>query len=155
MHLPTTARRPISSSASKTTSVSCTVSIVSAVVAAEESSAAARRAEARSVAGVWAAYRPDPRPQPREQRHVVGVAAEERLAQVHVRLDEAGEEVGASGIDDRVVALRQASPTETIRRRSRTDTAPCTMSSASFMVRMVAFRIRVDTGSGDLGLVIW
>jgi hypothetical protein len=56
MHLPTTARRPIWSSASKTTSVSCTVSMVNAdVVPLRSSSAAASRVEARSVCGVCAA----------------------------------------------------------------------------------------------------
>ena len=56
MHLPTTARRPIGSSASKTASVSCTVSIVSTVVVPpSSSSAAASRADAASDAGVCAA----------------------------------------------------------------------------------------------------
>ena len=56
MHLPTTARMPVPASVSNTTSVSCTVSIVSAVVVPESSnSLAASRAEARSVAGLWAA----------------------------------------------------------------------------------------------------
>ena len=56
MHLPTVARSPVSASASNTTSVSCTVSIVrTQVVPVRSSSAAASRAEARSVAGVCAA----------------------------------------------------------------------------------------------------
>ena len=49
-------RRPVSASVSKTTSVSCTVSIVSTVVVpVRSSSAAASRADARSVVGVCAA----------------------------------------------------------------------------------------------------
>ena len=56
MHLPTTARRPIGSSASNTASVSCTVSIVSTVVVPLWSSSdAAYRADAASDAAVCAA----------------------------------------------------------------------------------------------------
>jgi hypothetical protein len=56
MHLPIVARRPISSTASNTASVSCTVSIVSTVVVPlHSSSVAASRAAARSEAGVCAA----------------------------------------------------------------------------------------------------
>ena len=56
MHLPTTARMPVSASVSNTTSVSCTVSIVSTVVVPDSrSSADASRVEARSVAGECAA----------------------------------------------------------------------------------------------------
>ena len=70
------------------------------------SSAAARRVDARSVAGVCAASIGQTRRlQPLEQRHVVGIAAEERLAEVDVGLDEAGQEIGAAGVDD-VVARR-------------------------------------------------
>ena len=91
MHLPTMARSPVSASVSNTTSVSCTVSIVrTEVVPVRSSSAAASRAEARSVAGrVRRFHRPDAPPQPVEQRHVVGEAAEQRLAEMDVRLDEA------------------------------------------------------------------
>ena len=130
MHLPTTARRPISSSASNTTSVSCTVSIVSAVVVPlRRSSAAARRADARSVRRrVRRFHRPHAAPQPFEQRHVVGVAAEERLAQVDVGLDEAGEQVRAAGVDHGVVRLGRfradrRDPSVTDRHRSLHDVA--------------------------------
>jgi hypothetical protein len=50
-------------------------------------------------------HRPHAPAQPLEQRHVVGVPAEERLAEVNVRLDEAGEEIRASRVDHRVVPL--------------------------------------------------
>ena len=56
MHLPIVARRPLSATASNTTSVSCTVSIVStAVVPLHSSSVVASRAAARSDSGVCAA----------------------------------------------------------------------------------------------------
>ena len=56
MHFPTTARSPVDSRASKTASVSCTVSIVSTVVVPLiSSSEAACRAAAASDAGVCAA----------------------------------------------------------------------------------------------------
>ena len=56
MHLPIVARRPLSATASNTTSVSCTVSIVrTAVVPLDRSSVAASRAAARRVVGVCAA----------------------------------------------------------------------------------------------------
>ena len=56
MHLPTTARRPMGSSAANTASVSCTVSMVSTVVVPLiNNSDAACRAAAASDAGVWAA----------------------------------------------------------------------------------------------------
>ena len=56
MHLPTTARSPADASASKTTSVSWTVSIVRTVVVPDSSSSdAASSAEARSVDGLCAA----------------------------------------------------------------------------------------------------
>ena len=56
MHLPIVARRPLSATASNTTSVSCTVSIVSTeVVPLQSSSVVASRAAARSDAGVCAA----------------------------------------------------------------------------------------------------
>ena len=56
MHLPIVARRPLAAISSKTTSVSCTVSIVSTVVVPlDSSSAAASRAAARSVLAVCAA----------------------------------------------------------------------------------------------------
>ena len=38
-----------------------------------------------------------------QQRQIVGVAAEQRLAEMDVRLDEAGQQVAAARIDDRVV----------------------------------------------------
>src|SRR5207253_2168607 len=41
-----------------------------------------------------------------------------------------------------------SAPTAAIR-PSRTETDPCTMSSASFMVTMVALRIRVEVDNGD------
>src|SRR3954452_25301787 len=44
-------------------------------------------------------HRPDARLQPLQQRHVVGGTAEERLAEMNVRLDEPGEQVSAGGIN--------------------------------------------------------
>ena len=151
MHLPTVARSPISASVSKTTSVSCTVSIVRAVVVPESSSsAAASRVAARSVDGrVRRFHRPDPAPQPLEQRHVVGVAAEERLAEVDVRLDEAGKEVGAAGVDRRGRTARPAPRRPTTMRPPPTATAPSTIVEASFIVRMVALRMRVVMAAGS------
>ena len=56
MHLPIVARKPLAATASNTTSVSCTVSIVSTdVVPLHRSSVVARRAAARSESGVCAA----------------------------------------------------------------------------------------------------
>ena len=56
MHLPTTARMPVSASVSNTTSVSWTVSMVSTVVVPDRSnSAAASRVAACNVDGVCAA----------------------------------------------------------------------------------------------------
>ena len=53
MHLPIVARRPLSATASNTTSVSCTVSIVNTVVVPlHSSSVVARRAAMRSDSGV-------------------------------------------------------------------------------------------------------
>ncbi len=49
-------------------------------------------------------HRPDARLQPVEQRQVVGVAAEQRLAEVDVRLDEAGQQVVAASVDGAVVS---------------------------------------------------
>ena len=56
MHLPMVARSPLSATASNTTSVSCTVSIVrTAVVPLVRSSVVASRAAARSDSGECAA----------------------------------------------------------------------------------------------------
>ena len=103
MHLPIVARMPLSATASNTASVSCTVSIVStAVVPLASSSVVASRAAARSVAGVCAASIGQTRvAQPVHQRQIVGVAAEERLAEMDVGLDEAREDVAAARVDRR------------------------------------------------------
>ncbi len=91
-------------------------------------SAAARTrpggAEAASDAGrVRGLHRPDARLQPIEQRQVVGVAAEQRLAQVDVGLDEAGEQVvpRARRSRGRARTVGSTAPTDTIRpsRRAR------------------------------------
>ena len=102
MHLPIVARSPVSTTASTTASVSCTVSIVSTVVVPERSSSAAARRAAAAQRGrrVRRFERPDPLPQPLEQRQVVGQSAEQRLAQVDVRLDEAGHHEIARRVDD-------------------------------------------------------
>jgi hypothetical protein len=50
-------------------------------------------------------HRPDARLQPLEQRHVVGEAAEQRLAEMNVRLHEPGQHVAAACLDDGVVAV--------------------------------------------------
>ena len=107
MHLPIVARSPLSATASNTTSVSCTVSIVStAVVPLARSSVVASRAAARSVAGrVRGFHRPHAGAQPVHQRQIVGVAAEQRLAEVDVRLDEPRQHVAAARVDDAVVRL--------------------------------------------------
>ena len=132
--------------ASNTASVSCTVSIVSTVVvplAAARS--AASRAAARSDAGVCAASIGQTRvPQPVHQRQVVGVAAEERLAEVDVRLDEAGQDVAAARVDDAVV--RAGDVARRWRRCGRRESRrrPRRCRSASFIVRIVPLRIRRD-----------
>ncbi len=107
MHLPTVARSPISASGFEHD-----VGVVHGLHRqgrrrAREQQFGRRQARGRAQRGgrVRRFHRPDPAPQPLEQRHVVGIAAEERLAQVDVRLDEAGKEVGAAGVDD-VVARR-------------------------------------------------
>jgi hypothetical protein len=51
-------------------------------------------------------HRPHAAAQPVEQRHVVGGAAEERLTEMDVRLDESGQQVCAARVDDRLVRLR-------------------------------------------------
>ena len=61
---------------------------------------------------------PHPAPQPLHQRQIVGEAAEQRLAQVNVRLDQAGEDVAAAGVDDTVVRLVD------VRRDARDAAAP-------------------------------
>ena len=109
-HLPTTARRPVGASASKTASVSCTVSIVSTVVVPpSSSSAAARRADARQRR--WRRARPRAaRPASRSQAssgRSSAQPAEQRLAQVHVGLHEAGQDQRAADVDDPVVAPRR------------------------------------------------
>ena len=141
---------PISASASNTTSVSCTVSIVRTVVVPESSSSAAasRGGGAQRRGRVRRFQRPDARPQPLEQRHVVGEAAKQRLAEMDVRLDEAGKQVARRRVDDRVAPpLRLGTDRRRSRRRGRT-TAPSTMSSASFIVRIVALRMSVELMAG-------
>ena len=137
MHLPTVARSPIAASVSNTTSVSCTVSIVSTVVVPVQQQLrggeARRRAQRRwRVRGL---HRPDAPPQPLEQRHVVGEAAEERLAEMDVRLDEAGQEVAAARVDDACRARRvgdrpdRGDPPVAHRRRSPSTTSTADRSS--------------------------
>ncbi len=46
--------------------------------------------------------RPDPPPQPVEKRQVLGETAEQRLAEVQVRLDEAGQQQRAARVDGRI-----------------------------------------------------
>ena len=91
MHLPIVARMPLSATASNTASVSCTVSIVSTVVVPlESSSVVASRAAARSDAGVCAASIGQMRVRSQSiSAQIVGVAAEQRLAEMNVGLDEA------------------------------------------------------------------
>ena len=85
---------------------------------------AARRREPRRGAQrrrrVRRLERPHPRAQPVHQREVVGQPAEERLAEMQVGLDEAGQDDRAGGIDDAVVRLRRRSvrPRRCVRRGS-------------------------------------
>ena len=51
-------------------------------------------------------HRPDPRAEPVDQGEVVGVSAEQRLAQVDVGLDEAGQHERAGGVEHRVAGRR-------------------------------------------------
>ena len=55
-------------------------------------------------------HRPDARPQPVHQRQIVGVTAKQRLAQMDVRLDEAGQHVAAARVDDAIVRLGDVRP---------------------------------------------
>jgi hypothetical protein len=55
-------------------------------------------------------HRPHAALQPVEQAQIVGVAAKERLAQVHVGLDQAGEHPVAAGIDHPIVRSRGLGP---------------------------------------------
>ncbi len=67
------------------------------------SSATPSRAEARSDAGVVRGlHRPDALLEPVDEREVVRRAAEERLAEMDVRLDEAGQHGAAARVDDHV-----------------------------------------------------
>ena len=119
MHLPTTARSPVGSSASNTASVSCTVSIVRTRggAAQQQFGGGERRGGRERSRRVRRLHRPDARAQPVEQRQVVGIAAEQRLAQMDVRLHEAGQQVVAAGVDDvgRERQARSTAPTETMR----------------------------------------
>ncbi len=105
MHLPMVARSPLSATASNTTSVSCTVSIVStAVVPLASSSVVASRAAARSDSGECAASIGHTRCRSQSiSGKIVRVAAKERLTEVDVRLDETGEDVPAARVDDAIV----------------------------------------------------
>ena len=98
---PLVTRRPDASAARKTASVCRTVPMSRiAVVPPAISSARPRRAESSSVSSSWAASPgPDVRREPRKEREVVGAVAEERLAEVDVRLDEAGEEPEAVRVE--------------------------------------------------------
>ena len=146
MHLPIVARRPLSATASNTTSVSCTVSIVStASCRSSSSSVVASRAAARSVAGVCAASIGHTRvPQPVHQRQIVGVPAEQRLAEMDVRLDEAGKHVAAARVDDSIVRLGDGSAPIAAIRPSRIDTSPSMTSRRSFIVTMRPLRMSRD-----------
>ena len=100
---------------------------------------APRRAQrCRRVRGL---HRPDAPPQPLEQRQVVGVAAEQRLAEMDVRLDEAGQQIPAAARRSRDRATRSVSGADRGDAPVATVTAPSTISRASFIVRMVALRI--------------
>ena len=122
--------------ASNTASVSCTVSIVSTVVVPlASSSVVARRAAARERGRrVRGLHRPDAPPQPVHQRQIVGVAAEERLAEVDVRLDEPGQDVPAARVDRRD---RARAP---MCRRDRGDAAVAIDTSPSTMSKRVVHR---------------
>ncbi len=112
MHLPIVARSPLSATASNTTSVSCTVSIVSTdVVPLHSSSVVASRAAARSDSGVCAASIGHTRDRSQSiSAQIVGVTAEERLTQMHVRLDQAGQHVAAARLDDPIVTAGEVRP---------------------------------------------
>ena len=70
------------------------------------SSDAAYRADAASDAGgMRGLHRPDPRLEPVEQGQIVRIAAEDRLAQMDVGLDEPGQQERAPGVDGAVDAL--------------------------------------------------
>ena len=92
----------MASSASNTTSVSCTVSIVKRRRGAGEEQLgcgeACRGTERRR--RVRGFERPHAPPQPVEERKIVGEGSKERLAQVDVRLHESREHVAAARIDD-------------------------------------------------------
>ena len=74
------------------------------MVPPRSSSQAARRADARERrVGMRGLERPDARAQPVHQAEVVSQPAEQRLAQVDVRLHEAGQQQIAGGVDHAVV----------------------------------------------------
>jgi hypothetical protein len=60
------------------------------------------RGRAEGIGPVRGLHRPDAFAQPLQERHVVGETAEERLAEVHVGLNESGEHVPAACVDHRV-----------------------------------------------------
>ena len=94
--------------------------------------------------------RPDALAQPGEQRQVVGQPAEQRLAEMDVRLHEAGQHDARrrrrSSSRARDVRRRPRRPRRCGRRRSRR--RPSTTSHASFIVRIVALRMRSPAAIG-------
>ena len=110
-HLPTVARRPLAASVSSTTSVPCTVSIVSTqVVPVRSSSCTASRVLTRSDASSCAASIGHTRWRSQaSSAQIVGGTAEERLAEVDMRLHEARQHEAAADVDRRqVLGLRAA-----------------------------------------------
>ena len=100
--------------------------------------------------------RPDAALQPIEQREIVGAAAKQRLAQMDVRLHESRQEIALRGVDDDRIAggvavsrcavgrcrCRRVSRRRRSGRPCTSTPPPSTTSQRSFIVRMVALRMR-------------
>ena len=148
-HLPTVARRPLAASASSTTSVPCTVSIVSTlVVPVRRSSCTARRALIRKEVSSWAASIGQMRCRNQARSARSSAAPRNSVWQrcTCVCTSPGSTRQPLTSIDG---SPSGTSPPTCAMTPSRMTTAPSTMSSASFIVRSVApRRAYEDMGTG-------
>ena len=152
MHLPIVARRPERAISSKTTSVSCTVSIVRIdVVPPRSSSQAARRADARSEASVCAASSGQTRVRSQSIRLRSSASPRNRVWHRWTCVcTKPGSSRSPAASITRSCAPSGTWPSAAIL-PSRTERSPCATSIRSFMVTSVALRNRTDMKSGASG----